>query len=206
MTPVFSHGRLRLYLLRLLEESPRHGYDIIRELESRFLGLYSPSAGTIYPRLARLESEGLVAHSDEGGRKVYRITDAGRDELHRRAGELAELEREITDSVDALADQIAVEARDTVSDLRKELKQAAKEVRRRGLRDRLHQSWVESMDMSEHWTAGARAPRTAGELNRRIRVYTDELTALARQARPDQAAEVLGVLDDAVARLRAIVD
>jgi DNA-binding PadR family transcriptional regulator len=206
MTPVFSHGRLRLYLLRLLEESPRHGYDIIRELESRFLGLYSPSAGTIYPRLARLESEGLVAHSDEGGRKVYRITDAGRDELHRRAGELAELEREITDSVDALADQIAVEARDTVSDLRKELKQAAKEVRRRGLRDRLHQSWVESMGMSEHWTGGGRAPRTAGELNRRIRVYTDELTALARQARSDQAAEVLGVLDDAVARLRAIVD
>ncbi|MFL6073667.1 MAG: helix-turn-helix transcriptional regulator [Mycobacteriales bacterium] len=206
MTPVFSHGRLRLYLLKLLDESPRHGYDVIRELESRFLGLYSPSAGTIYPRLARLETEGLVAHSDEGGRKVYRITDAGRDELRRRAGELAELEREITDSVDALADQIAVEARDTVSDLRKELKQAAKEVRRRGLRDRLHQSWVESMGLSEQWTARGRPPRSAGELNRRIRVYTDELTALARQARPDQAAEVLGVLDDAVARLRAIVD
>jgi DNA-binding PadR family transcriptional regulator len=205
MTPVFSHGRLRLYLLRLLEESPRHGYDVIRELESRFLGLYSPSAGTIYPRLARLEAEGLVAHSEEGGRKVYRITEAGRDELHRRAGELAELEREITDSVDALADQIAVEARDTVSDLRKELKQAAKEVRRRGLRDRLQQSWVETMGMSERWTSD-RAPRSAGEMNRRVRLYTDELTTLARQAGADQAVEVLAVLDEAVTRLRAIVE
>jgi len=205
MTPVFSHGRLRLYLLKLLDESPRHGYDVIRELEGRFLGLYSPSAGTIYPRLARLESEGLVAHSEEGGRKVYRITEAGRDELHRRAGELADLEREITDSVDALADQIAVEARDTVSDLRKELKQAAKEVRRRGLRDRLQQSWVETMGMSERWTSD-RAPRSAGEMNRRVRLYTDELTALARQAGADQSVEVLAVLDEAVTRLRAIVE
>ena len=81
MSPVFSHGRLRLYLLKLLEESPRHGYDVIRLLEDRFMGLYAPSPGTIYPRLQRLEAEGLVTQSQEGGRKVYRITDAGREEL-----------------------------------------------------------------------------------------------------------------------------
>ena len=66
MSPVFSHGRLRLYLLKLLEESPRHGYDIIRLLEDRFLGLYAPSPGTIYPRLARLEERrgsGVAARS-----------------------------------------------------------------------------------------------------------------------------------------------
>ena len=56
MSPVFSHGRLRLYLLKLLEESPRHGYDVIRLLEDRFMGLYAPSPGTIYPRLQRLEA------------------------------------------------------------------------------------------------------------------------------------------------------
>ncbi|MFC7481223.1 helix-turn-helix transcriptional regulator [Luedemannella flava] len=49
MSAVFSHGRLRLYLLKLLGGGPRHGYELIRLLENRFLGLYAPSAGTIYP-------------------------------------------------------------------------------------------------------------------------------------------------------------
>ena len=89
MTAVFSHGRLRLYLLKLLDDGPKHGYELIRLLEERFLGLYAPSAGTIYPRLQRLEVEGLVTHTAAGGRKVYEITDAGRAELRaarRRAG------------------------------------------------------------------------------------------------------------------------
>ena len=106
MSPVFSHGRLRLYLLKLLDESPRHGYEVIRLLEDRFMGLYAPSPGTIYPRLARLESEGLVTQSQEGGRKVYRITDAGRQELASRRQELAELEAEISGSVHGLAREI----------------------------------------------------------------------------------------------------
>ncbi|MDM4777954.1 PadR family transcriptional regulator [Micromonospora sp. b486] len=76
MTAVFSHGRLRLYLLKLLDDGPKHGYELIRLLEERFLGLYAPSAGTIYPRLQRLEAEGLVTHTAAGGRKVYEITEA----------------------------------------------------------------------------------------------------------------------------------
>src|SRR5919198_1070849 len=87
MSPLFGHGRLRLYLLRLLEESPRHGYEVIRLLQDRFLGIYAPSPGTIYPRLARLEEEGLVTHDEENGRKVYRITEAGREELRNRGYE-----------------------------------------------------------------------------------------------------------------------
>jgi hypothetical protein len=51
MTPVFGHGHLRLYLLSLLDESPKHGYELIQALEDRFGGTYVPSAGTIYPRL-----------------------------------------------------------------------------------------------------------------------------------------------------------
>ena len=66
MTAVFSHGRLRLYLLKLLAEGPKHGYELIRLLENRFLGLYAPSAGTIYPRLQRMEAEGLVTHRAAG--------------------------------------------------------------------------------------------------------------------------------------------
>ena len=82
MSPVFRHGSLRLYLLKLLDEAPRHGYEVIRLLQDRFLGVYAPSPGTIYPRLARLEEEGLVTHDEIDGKKVYRITDKGREGLH----------------------------------------------------------------------------------------------------------------------------
>jgi len=130
MSPVFGHGRLRLYLLKLLDESPRHGYDVIRALEDRFLGLYAPSAGTVYPRLSRLESEGLVTVADEDGRKVYRITEAGRAELAARQDELADIESDITGSVRDLASEIRSDVRGSVNDLRAELKSAARDVRR----------------------------------------------------------------------------
>ena len=130
MSNVFGHGRLRLYLLKLLDESPRHGYDIIRELEDRFMGLYSPSAGTVYPRLARLEAEGLVEHSEADGRKVFSITDAGRTELHARQDELTDIEADIAGSVRDLAAEIRSEVRGSVKELRAELKSAARDVRR----------------------------------------------------------------------------
>ncbi|MDH6112763.1 DNA-binding PadR family transcriptional regulator [Kitasatospora sp. MAP12-15] len=130
MSAVFAHGRLRLYLLKLLDESPRHGYEVIRLLEERFHGLYAPSAGTVYPRLAKLEQEGLVEHSTEGGRKVYRITEAGRTELTARQDDLAELEVEIRDSVAQLAGAIREDVRDSAKDLRDELRNAAKNAAR----------------------------------------------------------------------------
>lgn len=95
MAAVFGHGRLRLYLLQLLAESPRHGYELIRLLEERFRGAYTPSAGTIYPRLAKLAADGLIRPTATGGRKVYALTEAGASELAARRGELAELEREL---------------------------------------------------------------------------------------------------------------
>ncbi|QKW09127.1 helix-turn-helix transcriptional regulator [Streptomyces sp. NA04227] len=129
MAPVFAHGRLRLYLLKLLDEAPRHGYEVIRLLEERFQGLYAPSAGTVYPRLAKLEAEGLVTHTTEGGRKVYAITDAGRAELADRSGELAELELEIRESVAELAAEIRDNVRGAAGDLRRDMRAAAAEAR-----------------------------------------------------------------------------
>ncbi|MEW2223190.1 helix-turn-helix transcriptional regulator [Streptomyces sp. NPDC006990] len=131
MPPVFAHGRLRLYLLMLLDEAPRHGYEVIRLLEERFEGLYAPSAGTVYPRLAKLEAEGLVSHTTEGGRKVYSITEAGRAELVDRQAELAELEVEIRDSVAALAADIREDVSGTASDLRREMREQARDARGR---------------------------------------------------------------------------
>jgi DNA-binding PadR family transcriptional regulator len=127
---VFRHGGLRLYLLKLLDEQPRHGYDVISLLEDRFFGLYAPSAGTVYPRLARLETEGLVEHDEVEGRKVYRLTDAGRDELRRSESQLKELEEELATSVRALAREVKSEVHESVRGLREELKQAARDVRR----------------------------------------------------------------------------
>src|SRR5437879_11538079 len=55
---VFDQGHLKYVILRLLEEKPRHGYEIIKEIEDRFAGMYSPSPGTIYPTLTMLEDLG----------------------------------------------------------------------------------------------------------------------------------------------------
>ena len=129
MSPVFRHGRLRLYLLRLLDEEPRHGYEVIRMLRDQFMGVYAPSPGTIYPRLARLEEEGLVTHDEVDGRKVYRITDAGRQELHDREDELAELEQELSDSVRDVVREVKEDVRETVRSLREELTAAARNAR-----------------------------------------------------------------------------
>jgi DNA-binding PadR family transcriptional regulator len=132
MSAVFSHGRLRLYLLKLLDEGGRHGYELIRLLENRFHGLYAPSAGTIYPRLARMEADGLITHTASGGRKVYEITDLGRAELRRRSVEVAELESEIHASVADLADlaeEIEAGVRGSVRDLKRELRQATRDAR-----------------------------------------------------------------------------
>src|SRR4051794_39858646 len=151
MSAVFSHGRLRLYLLKLLSEGPKHGYELIRLLENRFLGLYAPSAGTIYPRLARMEADGLVTHTAAGGRKVYEITAAGRAELAGRAAELATLEREIHESVadlSTLATEVEQGVRGSVRDIKRELRQATREARTGGWRAP-PQSWEPASPAAE---------------------------------------------------------
>jgi DNA-binding PadR family transcriptional regulator len=79
---VFDHGDLRWVVLALISERPRHGYELIKEIEDRVGGAYSPSPGVIYPTLTLLEETGLIAAQDsEGGRKLYRVTPEGEDQL-----------------------------------------------------------------------------------------------------------------------------
>jgi DNA-binding PadR family transcriptional regulator len=129
MPPVFAHGSLRLYLLSLLAEQPRHGYELIQALSDRFGGTYSPSAGTIYPRLAKLEEDGLVSKSADGRKTVYEITDAGRTELLARASELDAIETEVTDSVRRLADEVRSGVSEAMKSLRADLASAARQAR-----------------------------------------------------------------------------
>jgi DNA-binding PadR family transcriptional regulator len=129
MSPVFAHGSLRLYLLSLLEESPKHGYELIQALTDRSGGTYSPSAGTIYPRLAKLEEEGLVTKTSDGRKTVYEITDAGRAELAARAGELDGIEDQLTDSVRRIADEVRSGVTAAMKSLRADLASAAREAK-----------------------------------------------------------------------------
>ncbi len=100
---MFEQGDLKLVILRLLDEKPRHGYEIIKELEDRSGGSYTPSAGAIYPTLTMLEDLGYaVSTPEEGGKKVYAITDAGRAHL----AENLPLVDEIFDRVNQFGDAV----------------------------------------------------------------------------------------------------
>jgi len=74
----FGAGDMKYVILKLLRDKPRHGYEVMKELEERMHGCYSPSPGTVYPTLQWLEDEGLVVARDVEGKKVYEITDTGK--------------------------------------------------------------------------------------------------------------------------------
>lgn len=77
----FRQGEVRLALLSLLKDEPAHGYELMKRLEDRSGGMYRASPGTVYPVLQQLEDEGLVRTQKENGKKVYHLTEAGREEL-----------------------------------------------------------------------------------------------------------------------------
>jgi DNA-binding PadR family transcriptional regulator len=131
VSKLFGHGDLRLWLLKLLDEEPRHGYDIIAGLEEQFLGVYAPSPGTVYPRLQALEQEGLIeVVREEEGRKVYGLTDDGRAELADRTSEIKELGERLARSAREIARDIREDVKQSVRDIRREILEAARDVRR----------------------------------------------------------------------------
>jgi DNA-binding PadR family transcriptional regulator len=77
-------GDIRTALLAALAEGPGHGYDLMQSLEQKTEGVWRPSPGSVYPTLQLLEDEGLVRSSERDGKKVYEITDTGREEAQRR--------------------------------------------------------------------------------------------------------------------------
>jgi len=74
---IFESGEVKYVILRLLKEKPRHGYEVIKALEEKLGGWYTPSAGTIYPTLQLLEDQGYVRAVETDGKKVYHITPEG---------------------------------------------------------------------------------------------------------------------------------
>lgn len=195
MPPVFAHGALRLYLLSLLADGDRHGYEIITALSDRFGGTYKPSSGTVYPRLAKLEKEGLVATATDGRRTVYSLTPAGRRELEERGPDLAAVEADISDSVRQLADGLRAELRSSMKGLKADLAASSEAARSAAFRS-----------PTAREPAGARA---VGELDFLVNDFRGEVRVLLRRAEAaggvDEAADqtIRTVLAQSLATIRA---
>lgn len=88
---LFAPGELRLALLSLLEDGPKHGYELMKTLEARTGGTYRASAGAVYPTLQQMEDEGVVTSEQKDGKRVYQITEAGRAECASHAEAIKDL-------------------------------------------------------------------------------------------------------------------
>ncbi|MGE0554735.1 MAG: PadR family transcriptional regulator [Gemmatimonadales bacterium] len=100
---MFESGEVKFVILRLLKEGPRHGYDIIKELEDRFAGCYTPSAGTVYPTLQLLEDQGYVRAEVADGKKVYHITEEGERFLEQNSDLLDDIFERVKETVRGIA-------------------------------------------------------------------------------------------------------
>ena len=96
---MFESGEVKFVILRLLKEKPRHGYEVIKALEERFSGCYTPSAGTVYPTLQLLEDQGYVRVVEEGGKKVYHITPEGETFLENNRDAVEDIFDRVRDTV-----------------------------------------------------------------------------------------------------------
>jgi DNA-binding PadR family transcriptional regulator len=110
----FGKGDLKYLILDALRDQPRHGYDVIRELESRSGGLYTPSAGAVYPTLQMLEDMGAVTSTEQDGRKTYTITEEGRRILAERSDVIDDIAGRVKDWVNGDG---RVELRETMREM-----------------------------------------------------------------------------------------
>src|SRR2546423_12856863 len=91
---------MKYVILKLLKDKPRHGYEVMKELQEQLHGCYSPSPGTVYPTLQWLEDEGLVSAKDVEGKKVYEVTDAGNRFLDEHRDVVDDIFERVRDAVD----------------------------------------------------------------------------------------------------------
>jgi DNA-binding PadR family transcriptional regulator len=96
---MFESGEVKYVILRLLKEKPRHGYEIIRALEEKMAGCYTPSAGTVYPTLQLLEDQGYIRAVETDGKKVYHVTPEGEKFLNEHRDILDDIFERVRDTV-----------------------------------------------------------------------------------------------------------
>ena len=96
---MFESGEVKFVILRLLKEKPSHGYELIKALEEKLAGCYTPSAGTVYPTLQLLEDQGYVRVVEEGGKKIYHITPEGEAFLESNKDAIEDIFDRVRDTV-----------------------------------------------------------------------------------------------------------
>ena len=114
---VFHKGDFKYLVLDLLKDKPRHGYEIIRDLEEKFHGFYSPSPGAVYPTLQWLEEMGYVSPAQQEGKKIYTITDAGKSYLDEKSKETDAMKRQMKDWWGCWSSEVRDEMRDVMRQL-----------------------------------------------------------------------------------------
>lgn len=192
MSAVFAHGDLRLFLLHLLAERPRHGYELIQAIDEKFGGTYTPSPGTIYPRLAKLEDEGLVTSDKQGRTTTYALTAEGREYLTANADRVDDMLGNVSASVRSLADEVREAVRESMRTLRADLAASRTEARR----DTKSQDTPPAGSDADTKFQAAAIERELAEVRR-------EVTRWLRTQRPD--AEHLRHVHDEIVAARARV-
>jgi DNA-binding PadR family transcriptional regulator len=132
----FDRGDLKYVILKLLAKKPMHGYEVMRALEEESCGCYSASAGSVYPTLQMLEDQGYVVCEEQEGKKVYSITDEGREFLE----ENGDLVDDILDRVSEVTDRLF---RTEMRDLTRSFRRLAQVTFERGVR------WTETPEEME---------------------------------------------------------
>ncbi len=124
----FGAEALKILVLHLLKQEPRHGYDLIKAIENLSAGLYSPSPGMIYPMLSMLADEGLISEvAGEEGRRRYAITDAGLATLDATEQELKDALQRLADMGRCNTDQEREPLREAMHDLRQAARDAVRD-------------------------------------------------------------------------------
>ncbi len=155
LAKMLASGDLQLIILALLSEKPRHGYEIIKQVEEHCSGMYSPSPGMVYPALTYLEEMGYAASESEGAKKLYKITEAGsahlkenRASVEETLDQLARLGKKLAQFQKQFSEQENEEREDSEDDsgkgIKTEWRTAKKEFRE--LRTELKAALYEKLD------------------------------------------------------------
>jgi DNA-binding PadR family transcriptional regulator len=158
---------------------------VIRSLNERFEGRYTPSAGSVYPRLRQLQLEGLVDASEREGRVVYRLTPAGKEALGQRAEELQAMDLEIGRLVQEMAAELKSDVRTSARALREELQAEARALSTSSPPFR-HELDRELARFTAEWArlvpSGTSTTRAQSALHRALEIALEELRRAFRGA------------------------
>jgi DNA-binding PadR family transcriptional regulator len=172
---VFERGDLKYAILRLLTRKPMHGYEVMQALEEESRGWYSASAGSVYPVLQLLQDQGYVTSVETDGRRVYDITDAGREFLEKHSDRADD----VMDRVSEFAGRFASEAREMEGVARSFMKLAQE-----GLEQAMH---------------AAGDPVIAARMREILDQAVEEMRAAARKAEEGAGAKGSGPAGEASA-------